>query len=166
MKTLLAGNKLWSDDASEYVKNLIFNINAHFRQFRSTMLPQPLRKVSLSSVNRPFNQVVCNDHMYLDHCCTVHATDTKTRFSIGAMCNDTSMDAAIYAFQTRWFALFWTHESIKGNVTFDYSIFRNCVSATGERIEFISPRRHQKNVLEPKHGMLRSVYQRLRSRPA
>lgn len=119
MKTLLARNDLWNDNAQDYLKQIM----SICRGCRSMTLPQPSRKVSLRSLDRTFNQVICIDHMYLGDQCTVHVMDTKTRFSTGVICNDTSLAKAVYAFQGCWLTPFWSPEAIRGDEAFNQKLF-------------------------------------------
>lgn len=140
IKTLLERNNLLNDDVCEYIQQLISNC----RGCRSTLLPKPARKVSLSSLNGSFNQVICIDHMFPGDYCVAHLMDSKTRYSSGVICDDTSMNNAIYALQIAWLTPFWTPESIRGDDAFNNSIFKSYVNSIGSCYEAIPPRPHQK----------------------
>lgn len=154
---MLERNQLWSDNADEYIKQLITNCC----EYRYTMLSHPPRKVSLCSINRSFNQLVCVHHISIDEYCILHAMNTKTRFSVSVICNDTSMNIAMYVLQMGWLTPFWSPEFIRCDDDFNNSKFKDFFSAAGTNFEFIAPRQHQKNVLESKHGILRFNYPRL-----
>lgn len=53
--------------------------------FHVTALPNPARKVSLSSLSRDFNMDVCVGHMFVDEICVFHITETKSRYSVGSV---------------------------------------------------------------------------------
>lgn len=106
---------------------------------RSTSLPQPSRKVSLSTINRTFNQVACVDHMFLREHCVLHIMDTKTRFSADVICNDTSLSNAIYVLQTGWLTPFWTPASIRADDFINHTESIDFVKSIGSQFE---PFRH------------------------
>lgn len=49
------------------------------------------KHVSLSSMSREFNQLVCVDHMFLDEFKVFHIMDSVTRYSSGVVVPDTTM---------------------------------------------------------------------------
>jgi len=119
----------------------------------TTSLPKQTRKVSLSSLNRSFKDLVCVDHMYLEDNCVLHIMDATTRYSAGLRVLNTGMDAAISTFESQWISPFWIPE------------FRHYINAIGCELRLTPARRHNKNVLESKHRTIRDIYLRLKIFP-
>lgn len=90
---LFERNNLWEDDVKRYVLNIIENCNA----CRSSALPKPNRKVSISALAKEFNEIVCIDHLFLEAVCIVHHMDHVTRYSAGMIVPDTKLANAITA---------------------------------------------------------------------
>lgn len=74
---LLQINNMWDDQVDQYVTN----INSNFPSCRPTAHPQPRSMVSISSLSKKFNQIMCIDHFFLDHVCFVHFMDRTSRLS-------------------------------------------------------------------------------------
>lgn len=87
IKLLLSRNNLLTKDTEEYLHFIVSRCSG----CRSTANPKSSRKVSISSLNRDFNEFVCVDHLFLDEICIFHAMDAKTRYSAGLVCENTSM---------------------------------------------------------------------------
>ena len=60
IKTLLERNNLWNEQSQLYVSYLIEECNS----CKAVSPPHPNRRVSLSSLNRDFNDIVCLDHFF------------------------------------------------------------------------------------------------------
>ena len=60
-KLLLERNGLWNDLISSYIGEIVTNCTA----CRSSAVPQPNCKVSISSLSKEFNEVLCIDHSIL-----------------------------------------------------------------------------------------------------
>lgn len=90
-----------------------------------------------------------------------HIMDSKTRLSAGVVVDDTSLTNALYALQIGWLTPFWTPDAIRGDQAFNHELFTKFAASIGSNFEPIPPRRHNKNVLESKHGILRSIFIRL-----
>ena len=106
------------------------------------------RKVSLSSMNREFNVEVCLDHVYLGEHIVLHAMDSATRYSVGCVVPDASMESSIQAFESNWISQFWYPETVIVNPAFSNTLFKKYLGKCGISIRNLPPRRHNKNVLE------------------
>lgn len=82
----------------------------------------------------------------------------KSRFSVGHICDNLSLEYSAYAITACSLTQFWTLDSIRGDDPFRDKSFRDFCKANGSQFEPVPPRRHQKNVIESKHGVMRSVY--------
>lgn len=67
----------------------------------------------------------------------------------------------MYAVQIGWITSFWVPGVIRGDNAFKYNEFVDFANNIGSKFEAIQLRRHQKNVLELKHKVLRSIFIRL-----
>lgn len=159
VKMLLQRNKLLTPEVEKYLLEVMKQCNA----CRSTAKPQVSRKVSLSSLHRSFTEVVCVDHLFLDDLCIFHIMDSRTRYSAGLVCPDTTLKNSVFASTTTWLSPFWSPSSVRGDQAFNHTEFTNFISSIGATFGPIPPRRHQKNVIESKHGIIRSIFIRLKA---
>lgn len=157
MKVLLQRNGLWSDEAMKYLARVIETCAG----CSHTSDPQNARKVSIRSLNRSFNQVVCIDHLHLSDMRVCHVMDATTRYSVGSVVPDVGIDNAILTLEAHWISPFWAPESIQCDQAFDNSKFKSYLSIYDISPRPIPARRHNKNVLESKHRILRDMFLRL-----
>lgn len=159
IKTLLERNNIWNADVHKYLSSVI-EICANCQK---TCLPQPARKVSLSSMSRVFNDVVCVDHLFLDEVPVFHATDSVTRYSVGCVVPDTKISHAVKAFDSLWISQFWNPVKVLFDPAFNVDEFKNFLTQYDTQFQTLPPRRHNKNVIESKHRILRDIYLRLKN---
>lgn len=159
MRLLLERNNLWSDRVVDYVHKLIENCVS----CRSTAPPQPNRKVSISSLSNNFNEVVCVDHFYLDGVQLLHCMDTATRCSAAFVVSSTALDDAVFGFENCWVNQFWLPESIHGDKAFAVGKFKQYMDERSISFRLVPPNLHSKNPLESKHGVIRSIFLKLRN---
>lgn len=127
MNTLLDPNGALSDDTANYLSDLVSRCGS----CRVTSLPTPSRKVSLSSLNRHFNYVVCVYHLLIEGVRVFHAMDASTRHSAVLVCNDLSLSSAVHAFETVWLSPFWPPSSVHGYAAFKHDEFTYHPKAVG-----------------------------------
>ncbi len=123
----------------------------------STSEPKPSRKVSLGTLNRSFNEVVCIDHMHSNNFRVCHVKDTTTRYSFGSIVDDTNMSSVIQVIESQWISHFWAPESMQFDQAFDNSEFKRYFSSYDIECRPIPARRHNKNALESKHRIIRDI---------
>ena len=148
---------MWSPEAEKYLSRFISSCT----DCAKTHEPKQTRKVSLSSINQSFNKVVCIDHFHLGILCICHIMDATTRYSAGAVLNDTGMDAAIGFLDSHWISPFWVPESIKFDQAFANKVFNDFLSLHDINPRPIPARRHNKNVIESKHKIIRDILLRI-----
>lgn len=73
-----------------------------------------------------------------------------------------SLDYSIYALTATWITQLRTPDSIIGNDAFNHIYFCESFYSIGSQLESVPPQRHQRNVRESKHRIIRSVHIRLR----
>ena len=159
IKILLQRNSLWSNEVQKYLSNTL----EHCPKCVATSEPLTTRKVSLSSLNREFNSVVCIDHLHLDDNRVFHIMDASSRYSAGDVVDTTAMKQAIASFESLWISPFWTPKTVLYDQAFENGEFKNYLESHDIEIRPIPPRRHNKNVIESKHRIIRDVYLRLKS---
>ncbi len=159
MRTLLERNGFWNNAVQHYLTNAVSNC----KDCIASSTPPPSRRVSLATLSREFNQVVAVDHFYLDSIRLIHFMDTVSRFSACYICESASMKEAIFAFHACWLNQFWTPESLHGDQAFLAKEFQEYISKLGITFRPVPSRRHSKNPLEPKHGVIRSIFIRLKA---
>lgn len=157
VKLLLQRNNLLSPDVEKYLTFVMSRCSG----CRSTAKPQGSRKVSLSSLNRDFNEVVCVDHVFLDNIRLFDVMDAKIRYSAGTICDDLSVQSSILSFVSCWLNPFWSPITVRGDTAFNNEQFISFIHEIGSSFGPVPPRRHQKNVIESKHGIIRSIIIRL-----
>ena len=72
------------------------------------------------------------------------------------------MADSILAFQATWLAQFWNPSALEGDFAFVTDEFQTFLRDRGIGLRPVPPRRYHKNPLEPKHGVIRSIYLRLK----
>eukprot|EP00171_Calliarthron_tuberculosum_P001315 IDg1315t1 len=158
MKILLDRNGLLTAEAQKYLSRTLEKCTS----CSTTHEPKQARKVSLSSMSRAFNNVVCIDHFHLDDYRVCHIMDSVTRYSVGKVVSTTSMIEAIEAFESHWISAFWTPDQCLFDQAFNNDIFKNYLLKLNISPRAIPSRRHNKNVLESKHRIIRDIYIRLK----
>lgn len=96
MKTLPQCTNLWNDQTQNYLSNVISNCPA----CKASATPPLNRRLSLASLNREFNHVVCMYHMFLNDVTVFHMMDVATRLSVGAVVDSTSMENEFIKWKT------------------------------------------------------------------
>lgn len=158
MRTLLIRNRLWSNEVQHYLSQTV----SECVSCKASSTPPPNRRVSLSSLNRQLNEVVCVDHFHLDGVTLFHAMDTATRFSSAYVVESTGLDQAVLAFESCWLSQFWPPTCIHADTGFCKGEFAEMTKLYDIKLRPTPPNRHQKNMLEPRHGPIRSIFIRLR----
>lgn len=157
IKILLERNDMWDESVSQYVKETLEKCEV----CRTTALPKSSTNVSISSMSKGVNEVVCIDHMYLENLCVFHYMDSKSRFSVGAVVDSTSMIDAVESFESTWMNQFWIPTVLVFDPAFKTELFGKFMEKCGIDYRPLPPRRHGKNVIEPKHRIIREIYLRL-----
>ncbi len=86
--------------------------------------------MSLSSLNRSFNDVACIDHFHLGNMRICHMMDAATRYSAGAVVPHTRMESAINVLDSHWISQFWASNSMQSDQAFDNEIFLTSSTCT------------------------------------
>ena len=157
IRLLLQRNDIWNDHIEDYVHRLIEGCH----KCQSTAPPQPPRKVSISSLSKGLNNLVCVDHFFLNGITIFHAMDTVTRFSAAQVVSSTSLEEAVLAFETCWVAQFGYPDAIQGDDAFMKGAFMDFMNAFDITARPVPPGRHHKNPIESKHKVIRSIFLRL-----
>lgn len=108
--TLLERIELISEDDAKYLAD----VKSLCTKCQSTAKPKPSRIVSLSSLNRSFNDVVCMYHFFLDGL-SFFAMDATTRYSVALICRNTLAETASHAIGTFWLGPFRPLAKIRGD---------------------------------------------------
>ena len=160
IQTLLQRKNMWSLEVEKYLNRIISSCT----DCAETYGPKKARKVSMSSVNRSFNKVVCIDHFHLGHLRICHIMDATTRYSAGAVLNDTGMEAAIGVLESHWippFVLLTPHNLIKllpiksSMISYHFTALIRARFLHGPTI---------KNVIESKHKIIGDIFLRITSK--
>lgn len=162
MRTLLQRNKIWNVE----VQKLLSMIVEHCEHCIASSPPTSDRKVSISGINRGFNDVVCIDHFHLDDVRLFHVMDSYSRFSAALPVSSMSLSDAIAAFEAIWISHFWPPCAVQGDLAFRHNEFQEFLAQYGTSFRPVPPRRHHKNLLESKHGFIRAIFLRLKSASA
>lgn len=140
IKTLLTRNSIWDATVENYLGRVIEACS----NCRATALPAQARKVSLSSLNAHFNQIVYIDHFFLDNYCIFHAMDKWSRYSTGHIVPNTTLRSAITALEACWFSQFWYPTSVHGDKAFHHEEFTRFIKLYDISFRPVPPRRHKK----------------------
>jgi len=112
-------------------------------------------------LNRAFNTVVCIDHFHLGNMRVFHLMDSVTRYSAGAVVKDTSMISAIEVMEGHWISQFWEPEEVQFDQAFNNDPFKEYLKMYGIYPRPVPARRHNKNVIESKHKIIRDIFLKL-----
>lgn len=107
IKTLLERNQLWNVDAQKYLATVLEKCSS----CATTHEPKASRKVSLSTLNREFNEIVCIDYLHLRGNTVFHMLDSVSRYSIGDVVDTTAMTEAISVFELQWNSQFGSQKA-------------------------------------------------------
>lgn len=88
--------------------------------------------------------------------------DTAPRYSAGIIVESTSTEVAIYAMELTWLAHFWPPAWIHADGAFLSKHFMQFFGQYGIELRPVPPRRHQKNMIEPRYGSIWSIFLRLK----
>ena len=145
---------MWTAEVEKYLHRIISSCS----DCAKTCEPKQVRKVSISSINRSFNDIVCIDHFHLGNLRMCHIVDASTRYSAGIVVPDTGMQTAIEAFDLLWISLFWAPISIQFDQAFDKKEFNEFLALHGINARPIPAGRHNKDVIESKHKIIRDIF--------
>ena len=156
IRTLLKRNNMLNQTVQHYLGRVIHS----FHNCVQSSSPQPTRKVSLSSLDSAFNDTVYIDHMYLDDMKVFHVMDMHSRYLSCMITRSTNMSESIVAFQCFWLNAHWTTRVVRADPAFLTGEFSTFSEQNGFELSVIPTRRHNKNTLEPNHGIIRAIYSR------
>lgn len=159
IKILLQRNNLWSYEAQKYLATELERCS----RCATTSEPAKTRKVSLSTLNRELNEMVCVDHLFLEGTRVFHIMDSYSRYSAGDVVDTTAMHHAVSIFESMWITPFWTPSTVLFDQAFDNDEFKSYLDSHDIENRPIPARRHNKNVIESKHRIIRDIYLRLKS---
>jgi len=159
MNVLLRRNEIWNADIEKYLSQVLETCPT----CKTPSKPKTPRKVSLSSLNRHINKDVCINHLYLCENIVFHAMKATVRYSAGGSVPDTSVKHAIVSFETHWVAPFWHPGTVIFDPAFNNSIFTSYLRKCDIELRSLPPRRHNRNVFESKHRIIRDICLRLKS---
>lgn len=159
MKSLLHRNNLWSPSAMKYLTETIKRCTICI----ASSVPPPSRRVAISLLKRSFNEVLCLDHFHLDVLRLLHAMDTVSRYSTCHITSTVSMTHSIVCFEASWLSQFWTPAFVHAHKAFNNEEFTSFISTRQISLRPVHPRRHHKNSLETKHGVIRSILLKLKN---
>ena len=150
---------MWNPEVRKYLSRVVESC-IHCAK---TYEPKQTRKVSLSSLNRSFNDLVCIDHFHLGDQRICHIMCASTRYSVGTVVPDVGMESAVNALDSLWISQFWSPKAIQFDQAFHNEIFLKYLNTYGIEARPIPARRHNKNVLESKHKIIRDIFLRIKS---
>ena len=150
---MLERNNLWNIEVEKYLSRVFSSCSDCAKTYEL----KHARKVPLRSLNRSFNGLVCIDHFHLDNLHICHVKDAYTLFSVGAVVPDTGMESAIAVLDSRWISQFWTPTAIQFDQVFSNEPFQDYLKVFGIESRSTAARRHNKDVLESKHKVIRDI---------
>lgn len=150
-------NNLWNESFERYLTNTDIGCPGCGHTFRL----QSTLKVLLSSLNRTFNKMVFIDHFHLAQIALFHVMNSTTQYSSSANVDNFSMTNATLTFESCWLGQLWPPAAMLGNKAFNNDVFTGYLLSLNIEFKPISPRHHNKKVLESKHAAIRSNFLRL-----
>ena len=155
---LLQRNDLYDNTAAKYLAQVTDKRSS----CKINEQPKPSRKVPLSSLSRTFNSKVCVDHLHLGDDIVFHAVDARTRYSVGCVVENTTVERTIEAFESQWVSEFWYPDTVIGDPAFNNAPFKSYLTQHVISLRPTPPRLHSKNVLKSNHRILRDIFLRLK----
>lgn len=152
MRTLIQRTNLWNGQTENYLLNVV----SKCPDCNASSTPPPNRRVSLASLNREFNDVVCMNHMFLDKVTLFDMMNVATRFPVGAVVGSTSMENVIYHKENLWFSQFWPSNFIHADGAFQNEIMKTFLYRYDVKIRPAPPRRHEKTPMETRNRTISS----------
>lgn len=150
---------MWNEDVANYIYK-------YFGQCTSccaTSPPQTSRKLSISSVSKGLNDVVCLDHIYFGILRLFLAMNHSTRLSVAYLIQDASMDQAVVSFKTCWTSPSWLPCSIPADKAFAAGSYCQFCKNRDIKLAPGSVSWHSCYAIESKHGIIRSLILKLSS---
>lgn len=84
-----------------------------------------------------------------------------TRYSAGILFPDLTLTSAVHSIKTVCRSLFWVPRTLQSDGSFIHDKFVAFLTAHVISFRHVPPRRHSKNVLESKHGVILFIFLRL-----
>jgi hypothetical protein len=116
----------------------------------------PARKISLSNVNREFNNSVHVDILYLDGVDRrpiIHAVDTRTSFSMARLCQNRDLELLASTFERQWVHVHGAPAEVSGDQEFAQGYFQDMLRRHDIAFREQGARRHNKTgVVERGNG--------------
>jgi hypothetical protein len=130
-----------------------------------TARPKPSKKISLSNVNREFNNSVQVDIFYLDGVDRrpiLHAVDTRTSFSVARLCQNRDLELLASTFEREWVHGHEPPAEVSGDQEFAQGYFQDMLCRHNIAFREQGARRHNKTgVVERGNGVLKDFVKRL-----
>lgn len=118
--------------------------------------------MSISSLSKEFNEILCVDHLYLEDILLMHFMDLITRYSSALIITSTNLKEAVIVLEASWVSQFWYTDSIRAEKAFHVGLFKDYADKLGIATHPVPPGRHSKNSIESKHNIIRSIFLRLK----
>ena len=106
---LIERKDLWIPEVAKYLNRMIDSSEKCSRTYE----PKQARKVSLSSLSRSFNDLVCINQSHLGSLRNFYMMCDSTRYSVRAIVPETGMETAIVALDSNWISQFWAPTAIR-----------------------------------------------------
>jgi hypothetical protein len=130
----------------------------------STARPKPSKKISLSNVNREFNNSVQVEIFYLervDRCPILHAVDTRTSFSVARLCQNRDLELLASTFEREWVYVHGPPGEVSGDQEFSQCYVQDMLRSYNISFREQYTRRHNKTgVVERGNGILKNFVKR------
>ena len=159
MQILVERNAMWNPEVRKYLSRVIEPCIHCAKAYE----PKQTRNVSLSSLNRFFNDLECIDHFNLGDQRICHIILASTRYSVANAVPNVSMESAVNALDSLWIFQFWSPKAIQFDQAFHNEIFLKRLDTYAIEARNISAHRHNKNFLESNYKIIRKIFLRLKS---
>lgn len=124
-----------------------------------------MQKLSIAGINRQVNELVFVDNFFLDDFCLIHFMEAYSRYSACQLHPSTALVPASVAFENLWIGQFWPPETAQEDLSFQHNQFSSIIQHYNIPFRPVPPKRHHKNLLEPKHGVIRATFIRFKIIP-
>lgn len=157
MHTLLHRNLLWSEDLEERLLDAV----ERCLHCIADAPPASNRTVLVAEMNCQFSDSVCVDHFWFKHTCPFHIVDLCPKYSAVQIVSTTSLSESVVLYEDLWVAHFLSPKEISGDLDLRFDVFVSFHSQYNIAFPYVPFRRHYKNLIETKHGIIGAIYLRL-----
>lgn len=115
-------------------------------------------KVLISGINCQFNNQVFVDHFWFDDIWIIHFMDSYSRFFAAKHATNKASELIDLDFENLWIGQLCAPGSVQRHFDLKRNEFSSLLDHYNINVRPVTPNRHDQNNLEPKHGVICSIF--------